>query len=188
MANYIRREIGAGQVKFIVIEPGGTLVVPAGAALLSVFVASRLLPWMPAILVLAGGGFLFYWLRNQIKRRKVEQGPSFVVSPTELVVREHTIPRASIEDVTWCDYSHQSPGVSSAVARFWGNQPDDRGDGNISRESSLSVGTVGGGSVPLAVGMNAWTAEQLAHDLGKTLGGVHVSGGRLRMPSSTTTG
>jgi len=174
VANYIRRELGAGQVKFIVITPGGTLSVPTGAALLFVFVTSKLLPWMPAIVTVAGGGFLFYWLRNRIKRRKVEQGSTFVASPTELVIGEQAIPRASIEEVRWVDFTHRSNAPRTVNAEY---QPGDHGNDDVSFQSSLSVTRVGEGLIPLASGMHASTAEQLAHDLGQTLGGVKVSGG-----------
>jgi hypothetical protein len=47
---------------------------------------------------------------------------------------------------------------------------------------------VDGELIPLALGMDASTAQQLAHDRAQTLGGVQVSGGRRRPPSPTTTG
>jgi hypothetical protein len=48
-------------VKFIAgfVKPG-ILAVPAGAALLFVFVTSRLFPRLPWIVTVAAGGFLFY--------------------------------------------------------------------------------------------------------------------------------
>jgi hypothetical protein len=163
---YIRRELGAGEVKFIVATiPGGTVAIPAGAALLFIYTASQVSPWLPAVIAVGVGGVLFYWLRIRIKQRAENSGSFFVASPTGLIFGDRTIPRAGIQKVIWTDRSRVSP-FPDSVTRHW--------------DSDVCVWTVSREPIILAIQMEAGIAERLASELGWALGDVQVSGGRAR--------
>ncbi len=163
---YIRREIDAGEVKFIVAQiPSGTLSIPVGAAALFLYVVSKVFPSLPAVITVAGAVFLFYRLRTGIKQRALDAGEVFIASPTGLVTGDSTIPRALIQQVAWTDSSPHSP-FSDSEARHW--------------MTSVTVETASGPWITVGSRMEAGTAQQLANALVRALGDVPVSGGRER--------
>ena len=167
---YIRRELGAGEVQFIVATiPWGTVVIPAGAALLFIYAVSQVFPWMPAVITVGVGGALFFWLRIRLKRRVERMGTIFVASPTGLIVGDRAIPRALIQELTWLDSSRRSAFPEHSATRRW--------------NTSVTLYTVDRQHIPVAGNMEADLAQRLASELGQALGGVPVSGGRARGPA-----
>ncbi len=160
MESYIRRELGAGEVKFIVGNPSGFVAIPAAAALLFIFVVYKVFPWMPAVIVLGAGVFLFYRLRIRLRRRAENLSTFYVASPAGLTIRDRTIPRPDIKEVTW---------LIGSTPVYVGHPADRPSD------CSVHVWTVNE-SIPLAIQMQAGTAEGFARALGQALGGVPVSG------------
>ena len=118
------------------------------------------------IAVVAAGGFLFYWLRNYLRRRSEEQAPFFVAASTGLVIGDQTIAQADIREVTWFDSAFRLD-----------SQRDHR---DTRTYSGVSVETIDGASITLVFGINTTAAEQLALDVGRTLGGIKV--GSVRPP------
>lgn len=161
---YTRSELGGGGVQFWVgPASSNNLLIPTIAALSFVFVASQVMPWMPAVIVLGAGAFVFHRVRRRLKWIDENRGSLYVASPTGFTIRDRTIAREQIKDVTFM--------LGSKVGVGGHLHPIERPS-----DCSVHLSTVSGERWPLAGHMQEGPAEGLARGIAEALGGVPVSG------------
>lgn len=161
---YTRSALGGGEVKFRVHPPAGNnLLVPAIVGMVFVYLVYKVTPWMPAVLVLASGAYVFYRLRRRLNQIDETSGSFFVASPTGFTIRDRTIPREQIKDVTFL--------LGSPVGVGAHLHPMER-----PANCSVHLTTLAGENWPLAIQMHAGSAEGLARGIAEALGGVPVAG------------